>query len=156
VHVVWTTLGRAPLVDASVARFLTRFLRGVARQERAQVLELGLVADHLHLLARLDVTTDIPRLMQRWKGGSAAVARQEGHSPAALPLRWNKGYALQSVSPRALPQVRAYLRAQPRHYPDRAIVGWDGAESEFDAVAGEEWRGDERTRVLARHVGPDP
>ena len=32
VHVVWTTRGRAPLLDAKVARFLWRFLRDVVRQ----------------------------------------------------------------------------------------------------------------------------
>jgi putative transposase len=156
VHVVWTTRDRERLVDARVARFLCRFLRGVARQEQAQVLEVGMVTDHVHVLARLDVTTRLPRLLQRWKGGSAAVARRENHSTAAAPLRWSKGYAIQSVSPRALPAVRAYIRAQPNHHPDRAITGWAGDESEYDPVTQEEWRGHGRTRVLARRVGPDP
>ena len=37
VHIVWTTRGREPAIDAAVARFLTRFLPAVARQERAGV-----------------------------------------------------------------------------------------------------------------------
>jgi putative transposase len=156
VHVVWTTRDRRSLISARVARFLTGFLRGVARQEGAQVLEIGLAADHVHLLVRLDVTTRLPRLVQRWKGGSAAVARQEGQGSPGTPLRWSKGYAIQSVSPRALPAVRAYLRAQAQHHPDRAIAGWDGDESEFDPVGHDEWRGQGRARILARRVEPDP
>jgi REP element-mobilizing transposase RayT len=59
-HVVWTTRDRAPLLDARMARFLWRFLRDVARQERAVVLGLGLVRTHVHLLLRLHPTTRCP------------------------------------------------------------------------------------------------
>jgi len=155
-HVVWTTRDRKPLIDARVARFLMGFLRGVARQEGAQVLEVGLVADHVHLLVRLDVTTRLPRLVQRWKGGSAAVARQEKHGSTDAPLRWSKGYAIQSVSPRALQAVRAYLRAQSRHHPHRVIAGWKGDPGEYDPAGADEWRGRGRMRIRARRVEHDP
>ncbi|MGH7532320.1 MAG: hypothetical protein ACREL4_03410, partial [Gemmatimonadales bacterium] len=77
-------------------------------------------------------TTSIPRLLQRWKGGSSALAV----TPAAghPGLKWAKGYAIHSVGPRSLSVVREYLRRQPMHHADRIIVGWEGDESEFDAV----------------------
>ena len=46
-HVVWTTRDREPLIDARYAVFLSRFLRAVARQERSQILEIGLVGEGL-------------------------------------------------------------------------------------------------------------
>jgi putative transposase len=150
-HVVWTTRGRQKRIDARVARFLCGFVRGVARQERAQVLETGMVADHVHVLVRLDPNTHLPRLVQRWKGGSAVMARREGHTTAHAPLRWSKGYSVVSISPRALPAVRAYLRAQPDHHPDAAIPGWAGDQSDFDPVSREQWVGENRVRVLARN-----
>jgi REP element-mobilizing transposase RayT len=155
VHVVWTTRDRQPLLDANVARFLTRFLRGVARQERAQVLEVGMVSEHLHLLARVDASTRLPRLLQRWKGGSATIANKEGHCAAGRPLRWSKGYTIQSVSPQSLAAVRTYVRAQSQHHPDRAIPDWQGDDSEYDAVGGEQWQGSGRARLLARRADPD-
>ena len=51
-HIVWTTRHRAPLLDAGLARFLCRFLRQVAREEQAHLLEIGMVMTHLHVLAR--------------------------------------------------------------------------------------------------------
>lgn len=105
-HVVWTTRDRERLIDGGLAAFLCRFLRDVARQERAQILEIGMVSTHVHLLVRVDPTTDISRLLQRLKGGSSAVAGKERHSTNGRSLKWSKGYNIQSVSPRALEAVR--------------------------------------------------
>ena len=58
-HIVWTTRHRAPLLDAGLARFLCRFLRQVARDERAHILEIGMVTTHLHLLARAHPMTNL-------------------------------------------------------------------------------------------------
>lgn len=124
VHLTWTTRDRAPLIDATLARFLTQFLRRVGTQERARVLEIGMVADHVHLLVRLHPTTTIPRLLQRMKGGSAVLGTTptKGHPG----LRWAKGYAIHSVNPKQLGAVRDYLRDQPRHHFTVAIAGWNG------------------------------
>ena len=124
VHLTWTTRDRAPLIDLTLARFLMRFLRSIGTQERARVLEIGMVADHVHLLVRLHPTTAIPRLLQRMKGGSAVLATTptKGHPG----LKWAKGYSIHSVNPKQLGPVREYLRAQPRHHPHLAINGWSG------------------------------
>ncbi|MCA9764769.1 MAG: transposase, partial [Gemmatimonadetes bacterium] len=71
VHVVWTTRGRAVQIDADRARRLREQLPRIAAEERAMVLAIGIVADHLHLLLRLHPTTQLPRLLQRMKGGTA-------------------------------------------------------------------------------------
>lgn len=155
-HVVWTTRGRRPLITAAVARFLSGFLRGVARQERAQLLEIGLVTDHVHVLVRLEPTTNLPRLIQRWKGGSSVIAGRERHASPDRPLRWSKGYAVVSVSPRGLPAVRRYLRAQPDRHPERAIADWPGDRGEYDQVSGEEWTGSDRVRIRPRRNADHP
>ena len=74
-HVVWATRNRAPLLDAGLARFLDRFLRVIAREERALVLEIGMVRTHVHVLLRTHPMTMIPRLLQRLKGASSGLRR---------------------------------------------------------------------------------
>lgn len=76
-HIVWTTREREPLIDSGLARFLTRYLRTIARQERAHILEIGMVATHVHLLMRIDQGTSLPRLLQRLKGGSSYLLRSQ-------------------------------------------------------------------------------
>ena len=131
VHLVWTTRGRKRLIDPDLARFLCRFLRAMARKERAYVLEIGMVQTHVHLLARLHPTVPISTLVKRLKGASSAVAAQEGRGGLGR-LYWAKGYFVESVSARALEPVRRYLRGQPTHHPDEAIAGWEGDSPEYD------------------------
>jgi putative transposase len=92
VHIVWTTRYREPSIGGRVAPFLDAFLPPVAQQERASILEFGIVSDHVHLLVLLHPTTSLPRLVQRLKGGSAVLANREGHAPRGCPLHWAKGY----------------------------------------------------------------
>jgi putative transposase len=146
-HVIWTTRDRAATIDAGLARFLCLFLRGVASQEGARILQIGMVRTHVHLLVRIRPTTHVSRLLQRLKGGSAAVAGKERHSTEGHALRWAKGYAIYSVGPRSVSAVRAYLRAQPVHHPNEVILGWNGDEGEYDAGGTDEWRSELRKRV---------
>jgi putative transposase len=74
VHLVWTTRARSRLIDAPLARFLCRFLRAMARKERAYILEIGMVQTHVHLLARVHPTVPVSSLVKRLKGASSAVA----------------------------------------------------------------------------------
>jgi len=87
----------------------------IATQERALVLEIGIVRTHVHLLIQLHPTTAIPRLLQRMKGGTS-VARHE--------LRWAKGYNITSVHPAGLEMVRQYVRNQHLRHPTEAIPNW--------------------------------
>src|SRR5690349_7735121 len=123
-HIVWTTRERAGTISASAATFLARFLPAVARQERTAILAMGIVQTHVHLLAKLHPTTDITRLMQRLKGGSSVLANREGHV-TGKPLRWAKGYNIESVSPRALAVARRYVIGQATKHPEEAIPGWN-------------------------------
>ena len=123
VHVVWTTRDREPSLDRERAVYLWERLPIIARQERARILELGLVATHLHLLVRLHPMTQLPRMLQRMKGGTA-YGINGGASTDPSRLRWAKGYSVISVSPRAISRVAVYVRDQHLHHPDQAIPGW--------------------------------
>jgi len=146
-HIVWTTRERSPLIDGGLARFLCKFFRQVGHQERARVLEVGMVRTHVHLLVRVHPTTDLSRLLQRLKGASAAVAGKERRSTEGNHLRWAKGYSIHSVSSRAVAAVREYLRQQPAHHPAEVIPGWPGDEPEYEAAGQDEWRSESRRRI---------
>ncbi len=124
VHLTWTTRDREPLLTAGLACFLSRYLPAAASKEKATLLALGMVATHVHLLLRLDPAADMARLVQRLKGGSAFLATREGHAEPSRPLRWARGYSVESVSPRAVPDVVRYLERQPQRHPTQAIPGW--------------------------------
>ena len=133
-HIVWTTRDRSPLIDASVATFLERFLSAIAQQERSTIVEMNMVTTHVHLLVRVHPTTSIPRLLQRLKGGSAVIGTREGYA-GSRALRWARGYNVESVSPRAMARVRAYIRDQQAHHPREVIHGCPVAGQPSEPVA---------------------
>ncbi len=122
-HVVWTTRYRERAITKEAAEFLSRFLPTVGRQERAEVLALGIVRTHVHVVVKVHATTRLPRLLQRWKGGSAfALAREGIVRPRGL--QWAKAYSATSVSPRQVGAAMEYVRTQPLRHPEDAIAGW--------------------------------
>jgi REP element-mobilizing transposase RayT len=130
-HLAWTTRDRAPLLDATRAQFLCRYLRGAARHHRSYVLEIGMVTTHVHLLTRVHPTTVLSRLLQSLKGGSATIVNRD-LPPGPAPLHWAVGYSASSVGASGLDQVRTYLRAQGDHHPAERISGWGGDTPEYD------------------------
>ena len=119
-HLVFVTRDRQPCIDATVAGLLSIYFVQVAGQEGVQILALGLVTTHVHLLIRYRPTTSLPRLLQRLKGGSAHLVTHH-HARA---LRWAKGYSLHSVSPRAVPAAAHYVLHQAERHPNQRIEGW--------------------------------
>jgi putative transposase len=123
-HIVWTTRERRPTISRDIAAFLERVLRSIASQERCLLLELGMVTTHVHLLIRAHPTTTIPRLLQRLKGASSALAAKALSLPVQEQLRWAHGYTIQTVSGSMLEVVRQYVRHQPQRHPHQVIAGW--------------------------------
>ena len=123
-HLVWTTAERAPLIDLEGARFLCRCLRPIAQEHRAEILEIGMVATHIHLLLRAMPLSVLPKMIQRMKGVTSFTAKRD----AICPLSWADGYDLETVSPGDEMKIRHYLRAQPFRHPTEAIEGWEGDE----------------------------
>ena len=128
-HLTWTTIRRLPLLNADAERFLHRFLRQEAERHGTRVLELGIVANHVHAIVRLPPVLDIPRLVQGLKGASARIANRDGLVPRAR-LRWGDGYDLRSVGLRQLDGAIRYVGTQAEHHPDLVIgpSGPQGAE----------------------------
>ena len=92
---------------------------------------------------------ELPHLLQRLKGGSATLADREHHSPT--PLRWARGYTIESVSRRTLPAARAYVRCQERRHPEDVIEGWVVPES-VSSEREEESMGEDRRSTRPRRV----
>ncbi|MEO6034601.1 MAG: transposase [Verrucomicrobiota bacterium] len=70
-HCVFSTKERRPLITAPLRERLWPFLGGIARQNKMCALEIGGVADHVHILLSLPATMPIAKAMQLIKGDSS-------------------------------------------------------------------------------------
>lgn len=126
-HLTWTTADRARLLDHELASFLSDLLPRIAIEERSTLLQLGMVTTHVHALVRVHPVTVLPRLVQRFKGTSSALAGKQLHRR----LRWAPGYNVESVWTGSLARVARYVAHQHLHHREEAIIGWPiGSEDE--------------------------
>ena len=118
-HLSWSTLDRRPMIDAPTRAFLEEFLRRTAIRERVEVIELAILAAHIHVVIRTTPRVDLSRLVQMMKGGSSyAASRVPGNK---LGLRWTREYFVTTVSPRILPEAVQYLRTQNERHPMESV-----------------------------------
>ena len=107
------------MIDVPTRSFLDEFLRRTAIRERVEVIELAILATHIHLLIRTASRVDLPRLVQMMKGGSSyAASRVPGNK---LGLRWTREYFAATVSPRLLPEAVQYLRKQNERHQMESV-----------------------------------
>ena len=118
-HIAWTTLGRRPMINAATRDFLDPYVRRTVVRERAELTALAFLQTHVHMVIRTEARFDLPYLMQVIKGGSSyAASRAPGN---VLGLRWERQYAVTTVSPKSLPNVLRYLADQDKHHPGEAV-----------------------------------
>jgi putative transposase len=119
-HLSWTTDGRRRTIGPGEEGFLRRFLPAEAMRHDTEVVAMGIVAEHVHLILRLPSLVNIPRLVQGLKGASARLVNKD-LTLGRKPLQWAKGYDLRSVSPDSLNHAVAYVKTQAQRHPERAI-----------------------------------
>jgi REP element-mobilizing transposase RayT len=70
-HCVFGTKDRQPLISPQLRERLWPFLGGIARQNEMTAIEIGGVADYVHILLSLPSTLSIAKAMQLLKAGSS-------------------------------------------------------------------------------------
>jgi REP element-mobilizing transposase RayT len=70
-HCVFSTKERRPLITKSLQERLWPYLGGIAREHKMSAVEIGGVADHVHILLSLPSSMPIAKALQLIKGGSS-------------------------------------------------------------------------------------
>jgi len=84
------------------------------------VLEVGGVADHVHLLLSIPASLAVSKAVQLIKGGSSHWLKEA--VPNMVTFAWQDGYAAFTVSQSQLDNVQAYIRSQPEHHRTQTFV----------------------------------
>lgn len=113
-HCVFSTKERRPLITSDLLPRLQPFLGGIARQNKFTAVEIGGVADHVHLLLALPATMSVAKAMQLVKGGSSKWVHET--FPEHRLFAWQEEYGAFSVSASRVEDVIRYIRNQPKHH----------------------------------------
>ena len=113
VHLIFSTKNRVPFLQSPELRsevhaYLTATLQG----QDCEPVQVGGVADHVHLLFGLSRTISLAELVKGLKTSSTKMMREKGHGA----FSWQTGYGAFSVSESNKRAVIEYIVNQETHH----------------------------------------
>jgi putative transposase len=118
-HVVYATKYRHQSIVTDIRERLYQYIGGIIRAKKGHLIEIGGVADHVHILAQFsasvaiaDVVRDIKANSSHWMNELPGVTRG---------FEWQKGYGAFTVSYSNIQKVRAYIQNQEEHHRKRTF-----------------------------------
>ena len=115
IHLVFSTKERRPFLRDPVTReALHAYLGGISKTLDCAPILIGGMEDHVHVLARFGRTITQAEWVKELKRVSNLWLKERGI--AYGDFQWQGGYAVFSVSPSNLEQVKQYIANQEEHH----------------------------------------
>ncbi|WP_258112661.1 IS200/IS605 family transposase [Alicyclobacillus sp. SP_1] len=112
-HVVWCPKYRRRVLTSEVEERLKAILHEVAEERQAEIIELEVMPDHVHLLVEVDPQFGIHRLVRLMKGRSSHHLREEfPWLKKRLPTLWTNSYFVSTVGGAPLAVIKQYIENQ--------------------------------------------
>lgn len=111
-HVIWCPKYRRRVIGGRVGIRLKGIVNEVAVECGGQVIQLGTMPDHVHLLMEVPPTVALSGLIQKLKGRSSRQLRQGFPHLRRLPALWSPSWFVSTVGGAPLEIVRRYVENQ--------------------------------------------
>ena len=112
-HVVWCPKYRRKVLVNGVDTRLKAILSEVGAERQAEIIELEVMPDHVHLLVEVDPQFGIHRLVRTMKGRSSHHLRREfAWLRSRLPTLWTNSYFVATVGGAPLSVIQQYIENQ--------------------------------------------
>jgi putative transposase len=120
VHAIWTTWDRLPLVTEEIERQVYRAIEAKCAELGVEIIALGGMPDHVHMLIQLPATESIAHVIKEVKGTSAHLVAHK-LTPNDF-FRWQGSYAAFSVGLDGIEAVHQYILHQKEHHAAQTLV----------------------------------
>ena len=114
IHLIFSTKGRKPFLDAVVRSELHPYLATVLKGMDSPALIINSVEDHAHVLFHLSKKHALCDVVEEAKKSTSKWLKSKGDPYASF--YWQGGYAAFSVSQSNVEEVRRYIERQPEHH----------------------------------------
>jgi putative transposase len=112
-HIVWCPKYRRPVLTTPVDGRLKELLFEVAEDRGMKLLAVEVMPDHVHLFVESDPTICVAEIVNRFKGRTSRILRQEFRSlRSRLPTLWSRSYFAATVGAVSEATIRRYIEAQ--------------------------------------------
>ena len=112
-HVVWCPKYRRKVLIEGVDTRLKEILQEVCTEFKAELIEMEVMPDHVHLLVECDPQFGIAKLIRYLKGRSSRLLRQEfDWLKSRLPTLWTNSYFVSTVGGAPISVIKQYIENQ--------------------------------------------
>ncbi|WP_127490446.1 IS200/IS605 family transposase [Paenibacillus ehimensis] len=112
-HVVFCPKYRKKVLKEPVDIRLKELFLEKAIELRAEIVEMEIMPDHVHLLIKCDPQFGIHRVVKHLKGYTSRVLRMEfRHLTSRLPSLWTNAYFVATVGTVQLDVIKKYIESQ--------------------------------------------
>lgn len=118
-HIIFSTKNREPWLDSNVRPRMHAYLATTCRDLGAELVHVGGVADHVHVVTTLPRTLSQAQLIEQTKKASSKWIK--GIDARYRGFFWQRGYGAFSASPSQLEAVLQYIETQPEHHRTRTF-----------------------------------
>lgn len=112
-HVIWCPKYRRKVLNNGVDIRFKEILSAILEEKNAELIELEVMEDHVHLLVEVDPQFGIHKLVKLIKGRSSRLLRQEfPYLETRLPTLWSNSYFVSTVGGAPLSIIKQYIENQ--------------------------------------------
>ena len=112
-HVVWCPKYRRKVLIGEIETRLKELILEAALEIQADIIEIEVMPDHVHLLVEVDPQYGIHRAIKHIKGRTSYHLRKEFKSlTTKLPTLWTNSYFVSTVGGAPLEIIKQYIESQ--------------------------------------------
>jgi REP element-mobilizing transposase RayT len=119
VHAVFSTKHREHCLTREIRGRLWPYLGGIARANDMNVLAVGGMGDHVHMLLSLPTTMAVAKALQLLKGNSSRWIHET--FPELRQFSWQQGYGAFSLGVSGVKDTIHYIETQEEHHRTRGF-----------------------------------
>jgi len=109
-HLIWSTKHRKNLILPKMKKELYGYMGGIIRKSDEQILEIGGIENHVHLLVKISNLDKYTSLIRNTKASSSAWIKTKFNE--ARTFGWQDGYASFTVNVSQIEKTRKCIQNQ--------------------------------------------
>jgi REP element-mobilizing transposase RayT len=113
-HIVFATKDRADLIDSELEEFLYPVLGAAVGRNDGQIINIGGVEDHVHLICGVRPVITMSDFVRRVKSESSGAVRR--NFKRRRGFKWQVGYGAFTLSALGYQDAVAYVKNQKEHH----------------------------------------
>ena len=113
-HIIFSTKDRLNLLSSETRKSVYAYLCGIAKAENCQIIKIGGIEDHIHILVILKPSISPSDFARKIKTNSSRWIHE--NYPKLKDFAWQPGFSCFSVSESAKDSVIKYIDNQEKHH----------------------------------------